>query len=414
MAFNLTTGASVLKTFYLPKINEQLNLKSVLYDRLKKYQETVDGKSYTYALHNSRNTSAGTGMSDGGSFPTPGNQGYTTAIVPEAQLATSIEVTGRAIKSSKTDAGSYVRAIKSEVDGAQRDSIRAINRQLHSDGTDALAFWTTGDDTSPALVDDGQGNAFVHLQSGTTTCDLVATSDNTTLHGTAIPIVLGAEGATSFSVSWASGTIASSADNDYLIMTGTLGKQLMGVRGIISAVDPPLLSGGLEGLTVAANPSWKAQVFSNSGTNRDLTLELMQKPLSRIGRNSNYSEADVEFMMSNYGVHDKYVALCVAEKRHINTMTLDGGQTSVDFNGKPIIVDPQCRENVLYYVVPDTMDFLTSSNGLVWADFADGSMWQKKPGSSVYADAYQAYLVLYGQLATKARNGCALLSDISI
>jgi hypothetical protein len=95
-------------------------------------------------------------------------------------------------------------------------------------------------------------------------------------------------------------------------------------------------------------------------------------------------------------------------------MTLDGGQTSVDFNGKPLIVDPQCRENVLYYVNPSTMDFLTSSNGLVWADFADGSMWQKKPASTTYADAYQAFLVLYGQLAVRARNGNGILSEINI
>lgn len=413
MAANLTTLSPVLKTFYLPKIREQLNQKSVLYNRLKKYQETVDGTNYTYALHTKRNTSAGIGVSDGDLFPSPGNQGYTTCIVPEAQLTAGIELTGRIIKSSKTDQGSFVRAVKSEVDGVQRDFVRALNRQFHGDGRDALAFWTGADDTSGTTVDDGQGNAFVHLGFGTTTCDLVATSDNSTLHGTAIVVTLGAENTSTFSITW-SGSVSGSAQGDYLVLTSSLGKQAMGIRGVISASDPPLLSGGLQGLTVSANGFWKAQTFSNSGTLRALTLPLMQRPLSKISRNSDYDETDIEFLMCNTGVRDKYQDLVLADKRFVNTMTLDGGQESVEFNGKPIIIDPQCRENVLYYVNPKTMDILTSSDGIQWADFEDGNMFQKKPGSGSYYDAYQAFLVFYGQLAVSARNGNGLLSDISI
>ena len=155
-------------------------------------------------------------------------------------------------------------------------------------------------------------------------------------------------------------------------------------------------------------------MFSNSGTNRALSLALMQRPLSRIARNSDYDESDVQFLMSNTGVRDKYIDLVLADKRSVNTMTLDGGQESVEFNGKPIIIDPQCRENVLYYVNPKTMSFLTSSDGIVWADFEDGQMFQKKPGSGSYYDAYQAFLVLYGDLAVSARNGNGLLEDLSI
>ncbi len=414
MAATLTTLSSVLKTYYLPKVREQLNQKSVLYDRLKKYQETVDGTNYTYALHTSRNASAGRGSTDGGAFAAPGNQGYTTAIIPEKALNAGIEVTGRLIKSSKTDQGSFVRAVKSEVDGAQRDLVRAINRQLHSDGTDALAFWKAADDTSGTSVDDGQGNAFVHLGNGTTTADLIDATDNSTVLGNDLVVTLGAEAATAFAITW-SGTVTGSATGDYLVLNDTLGLQLMGIRGVISDSNPPLLSAGLEGISVTAgNSFWKAQVFSNSGTLRALSLPLMQRPLSKIARNSDYDESDVQFLMSNTGVRDKYIDLVLADKRSVNTMTLDGGQESVEFNGKPIIIDPQCRENVLYYINPKTMNVLTSSDGIVWADFEDGQMFQKKPGSGTYYDAYQAFLVLYGELAVSARNGNGLLSDIAI
>lgn len=414
MAATLTTLASVLKTFYLPKVREQLNQKSVLYQRLKKYQETVDGTNYTYALHTGRNTSAGRGMSDGGAFPSPGNQAYTTCIVPEKAISGGIEITGRLIKSSKTDQGSFVRAVKSEVDGVQRDMVRAINRQLHSDGTDALAFWTGADDTTGTTVDDGQGNAFVHLGNGTTTCDLIDASDNSSVLGNDIVVTLGAEAASNFAITW-TGTVTGSADGDYLVLNDTLGLQLMGIRGVIAAANPPLLAAGLQGISVTnGNNYWKAQVFSNSGTLRDLSLPLMQRPLSKISRNSDFDESDVAFLMCNTGVRDKYIDLVLADKRSVNTMTLDGGQESVEFNGKPIVIDPQCRENVLYYINPKTMNVLTSSDGIVWADFEDGQMFQKKPGTQTYYDAYQAFLVMYGELAVSARNGNGLLSDITI
>jgi hypothetical protein len=215
-------------------------------------------------------------------------------------------------------------------------------------------------------------------------------------------------------VTWV-GTVSGSADGDYLVLNDTLGLQLMGIRGVIDTANPPLLVAGLQGIsTTAGNAYWKAQVFANSGTLRALSLPLMQRPLSKIARNSDFDESDVQFLMSNTGVRDKYIDLVLADKRSVNTMTLDGGQESVEFNGKPIIIDPQCRENVLYYINPKTMNVLTSSDGIVWADFEDGQMFQKKPGSGTYYDAYQAFLVMYGELACSARNGNGLLADIAI
>lgn len=416
MSLSLTTASNVMKVFYLPQVQEQLNGQSILYDRLKKNQQTVDGKNYTYAMRTGRNSSAGTGYASGGQFPVAGNQGYTGAIVPNARIATSIEVTGDVIKSTKTDAGAFIRATRSEVDGAMNDTVRRLNWIFHGDGTGALAYWTATDNSSPITVDDGQGNAFLGIDGTTTfSCDLVDASDNATLLNTgALVTSVGAEGASSFVITYTGGTQTGSADGDYLVLSGSLGNEPMGIRGVISASNPPLLSAGLQGIDVSSvNNFWKAAVFSNSGVNRDLTLELMQKPLTRIGITSGMSEADVKLLLCNGAVRDKYVALLLADKRHVNTMELDGGFTAVDFNGKPVVVDPQCRHNCIYYISPKTMDILTSSSGLQWADFADGQMWDKKPGSGAYYDAYVASLVFYGQLAVNKRNGNGLLADIT-
>lgn len=411
----MTTLDAIIKTFYMNnKVINQLNSKSVLYDKtVKKGTLDVSGKNFTYAIRTGRNRYAGRGIAEGGDYGTVGNQTVANVIVPNCELVTPIELSARVINAANgSNKGAFVSAFRLETEKGMDDFIQAINRQLHSDGTDALAFWTGADDTSGTVVDDGQGHNFpVFLESGATTLDLIDASNNSSVLGDDIVVTKGAEGANDVAITW-TGTVSGSADGDYLVLANTLGNQLMGIRGIISAVDPPLLSGGLHGLPVATNADWKAQVFGNSGTNRDLTLQLMQSPLTQIGLRSAKSEADIDLMMCNGFIKDKYVALLVAEQIQQNTTRLQGGYTAIEFNGKQMVVDPQCRRNVIYYINTDSLDFLTSSDGIGWADF-DGSKWVKKIGSAGYASAYQAFLRLEGNLATTMRNANALLADIT-
>lgn len=414
---DLTTLDAITKTFYVNnKVVNQLHAKSVLYDRTaKKAQTDVGGKSYTYAIRTGRNRYAGRGIAESGDYGTIGSQATSNIVVPNAEIVTGIELSSRVINATNGgNKSAFVSAFRMETEYGMKDTMQSLNRQLHSDGTDALAFAVGADDTTPALYDDGQGNAFpIFLEgTGTTLVDVVDASDHSTLLGEAIPILRGAEGATSVSLSWASGSISGTADGDYLVMSGTLGKQMMGIRGIVSDANPPLLSGGLHGITVAANPDWKAQVFDNGGTKRALTRALMQAPLTQIGLRSSVSEADIDLMLCNGYVKDEYIKLLVAEQTHEDTTVLKGGQTAISFNGKQLVVDPYCRRNVIYYINTDSLDFLTATNGLSWADW-DGKKWQRKIGSSGYAAAYQAFITIEGNLACKQRNANALLADIT-
>lgn len=408
MALDLANASNAMKVRYVGPIREQMNNATILWSRVGKESGFVDvsGKTFTVPLHTNRNANAGSGRDDGGTLPTHSQQGYDVAVVPNVYSYTTIKVTGPAIAATKDNLGSFVKAVDSEINGAVKDMKRSFNRQIHSDGTDALAFWTTADDTSGTTVDDARGNAFVHLPTGTITCDLIATSDNATKRGTAIVVTLGAKAATNYAITW-TGTVSGSADNDYLVLKDTLGFQLMGLAGIVSASNPPLLSGGLHGLPVATKTFWTSQVVSNSATNRALTLELMQQPLDSIATNSDYSEQDVEFLLCSYGVRAKYISLLVSEKRFVNTLELDGGFKGVDFNGIPLVPDPQCRKNRIYYVVPEVLKIFRTMD-FSWME-KDGAVLSRVSGQ----DAYEATLVHYGNLGCIARNGLALLDDVS-
>lgn len=412
MAGSLTTLAAITKKFYVEnKVHDQLNQDSYLFDRLAKpAKKEVMGTDYTYAINTGRNRYAGRAIAEGGSYGTAGNQTVKNIVVPNARAVTAIELTMDIVNAATgSNRGAFVSAYKTEVDGGMKNTYRALNRMLHSDGTDALGFWTTADDTSGTNIDDGQGNGFpIHLESGATTLDLIDATNNSSVLGDSIVVTRGAETASNMAITW-TGTVTGSADGDYLVHEDSLGNAPMGIRGIIAAVDPPLLSGGLHGLTVSANPDWKAQVFSNSGTNRALTIPLMEQVLTEI---SLRSSGNIEFLMCNGRVKDKYVALLIADQRQVSPTKLKGGYTSYDFNGLNFIVDPQCRRNTIYFIDPSSMDFLTASNGIAWSNYS-GNQWQLKAGSSGYSDAVQAFLRIEGNLACKARSSNGLLADIT-
>jgi hypothetical protein len=408
--FDLTAAANILKVFYLPPVREQLNNSSILLSRIDRDETTQDvtGTSFTVPLHTGRNASAGVGRAENGTLPTAGAQGYSKAVVPNKYLYGRIQVSGPVIAATKNNAGAFVRAIESEMKGLLRDMKRSVNRQLHSDGTDALAFWTETDTSSGGFVDDGNGFPFVHLPSGATTCDLIDASDHSTELGTNLVVTLGAETSTAYNITWTGDESGggTTADGDYLVLADTLGYQMMGLAGIVSAANPPLLTGGLHGITTAST-WWSAQVVGSDASHTDLTFGNMQKVFSKIASNSDYSEKDIKFLICSYGVRDKYVQLCTDERRFFNTMTLDGGFEAVEYNGKPIVPDAQCKRGRLYFIVPETLRLFRSSD-FDWMD-NDGNVFSRVANT----DAYEATLFHYGDLGCVSRNGNGVLVGIN-
>ena len=225
--------------------------------------------------------------------------------------------------------------------------------------------------------------------------------------GTSIVITLGAAGTTGYTVSW-TGTVSGSADGDFVVRAGSAQKEMMGIMGIIDNGDPHIVSGAtsLQGLGVSTYPFWKAQVFGSDSSMVALAFEDMQEVIDAIATQGDYSENDIDFLFSNYGVRRAYYKLCIAERRSVNTMELDGGFKAVDFNGIPWVVDSQARRNMLAFIVTDTMSIFRTS------DFD----WMEKDGSYLSrvanVDAYEATLFHYGNLACLSRNGNGILKGI--
>jgi len=186
MGLSLSNAANVLKVRYIGTVREQLNNEILLFKQLNKQIQMVSGKDFTVPLHTSRNTAAAIGLGDGDDLPVAGQQGYTTTLVPNKYLYSRIMITGPTIAATRDNAGAFVEAIQSEVDGVTRDMKRAINRMLHGDGLDAVAYWNSAVATTPQPIDDGQGNNFVHIL-GVDNLDLIQYSALLATSSSAIP-----------------------------------------------------------------------------------------------------------------------------------------------------------------------------------------------------------------------------------
>lgn len=401
--FDYASAATpILKEVYLPQMQELLNNATPLLKMLEKEVVPVEGGNFVISVHRGRNVASAIARSEDETLPTAGNQGYVRALVPVKQLYSRIRVSGKVIAATRSNKGSFVRAIESEMKGSMTDSKRELNRQVNGDGTGALAYWTTADNSSPLDLDDNLGNPVNGSYIGATsvTVDVVDASDHTTLLGNDLVLTRGADGATSTAFTYTGTNPSGTADGDYAIYADTLKREMMGIQGIISDANPLTLTGGLHGLAVASYPDWKAKVMGSDSTRQDLTFDLMQQLLSKIVSESAVDEREIKLWHCHPSMADTYLKLCRDERIFTNTMKLDGGWETISYNGRPIATDVQCRRNALFAITPASMAIFQMAP-LDWVD-QDGSVFYRISGGDV--DAYGATAYVYQDLGCKVRN----------
>lgn len=405
MAFDFTAADPILKEVYLPALQELLNNATPLLKAIEKEITPIEGGSFIIPIHRSRNTAAGIARPEGGTLPTAGQQGYVQASVPVKQLYSRINVSGKAIAATKSNKGAFLKALESEMKYVMTDTKRSLNRQLNGDGTGAICYSTDTDQATPAAFDDNLGNGTTHLPSGAITLDLVDVSNNDTILTQDVIMTRGVISTASVAASWTSGALsATKADGDYFCIADTLGYEMMGIAGIISAGDPVIAAGGgsartgLHGLAVATYDDWKALVLGSDSSRQDLSFSLIQQLISRITTESSIDESDLKMFHCHPALRDTYVKLCQDERHFYNVMKLDGGWEAVTYNGKPIVTDNQCRRNALFLIAPSSLS-IAQMAPLDWMD-KDGSVFYRVGDT----DAYGATAYVYQDLMCKARN----------
>lgn len=388
MGTTLQTLDAILKNQYLGPIREQFNNATVLFSRLDKNSESVVGKNFTIPLHYGRNEGIGA-RSEGAALPDAGNQAYKETIVPMRYLYGRIMLTGPTIKAAKSNQGSFVRAVDSEMKGVVNDLKSALNRQMFGDGSGILATCASASGASVTV------DSTSKLRIGMVV-DVIKISDGTLGAGVQKAKITGITSSTVFTTDPAVGT-AASIDNTYAVyVAGSRNLEIMGLEGIFSD------SKTLQGLDVASYPWWKANVLTN-GTDRDISEILMQTALDTT---EQFSSGKTSAIYTTYGVRRAYQALLQKQKQYVNPLELKGGWKALDYNGLPLIADKDATKGTLYFADESQLQVYNLAD-IDWMD-EDGSILTKVSGY----DAYEAVLYSYMELGCSMRNAQTKLEKI--
>ena len=447
----LTNYEQAMKLFYLPDFQTALNHDTILSDMIDVNERDVSGKEARFAIAYGR--SGGTGArADSGTLPTATYQKTKQVVLPMRYQYGRVQFSGPTIAATRDNAGAYARVMDNELTGIVRDLKREVNRQLWGAGYGVLARWrTTVGDTSYTLqgsylpsaggaaFGSGFGGKYLKENGHAVAVILTVASSaiTTATVGTtdiAVSAVADTKGAENYSTitctnpaeTEAAGTFyvrpASLVTYDASNNTGGARLEMMGLRGIVTNEDideinlknataahaPPHLD-TLQGLDSDTYYWWNALVDSHpSGrytAQRDLTYELMQTMFDNIELAAG-KDYGPDLILTTHAIRRQYYAMCAADRRHVNTMTLDGGWSAIEFNGIPFTVDPDAIDGEIYFLTTKDLNIFRMS------DYA----WMEKDGAVLNRvankDAYEATLFRYAEFGCTRRNSHGVLTDI--
>lgn len=394
MGATLTTATNILKEIYEPKIQEQLQNELTTSKRLEQTSEgvtsEVGGKYVVFPVHVKRNHGIGARL-EMEQLPTAQNQGYASARVSLAYLYGAVRLSGQTFELAKTNAQAFASVLDQEMDGLQTDVAKDMNRQTFGTSVGALMVSSgayaanTISTTNTQYMEVGMV-VDVYDSTGVT---LRATARNVTAVNSGASIVV--DGA----------AIATGANGDIVVRTGSLNRETIGLQQIVSA------TGTLYNIDPAVETKWKSTVNSNAGVNRALSESLMIKMVDDVRTQGGKTT----LMTTTLGVRRSYFNLLVQQREYSNVTEFEGGFKGLKFttdNGEiPLISDLDCQPNRIYFLNEKTLKYYRESD---WSFMdRDGSKWQRVIGF----DAYDATLYTYRQLGCHRRNSQGVALDIT-
>jgi hypothetical protein len=403
---NLSNIDKALKEFYLPRLQSTINEKRILMQRLERDagKTDVSGRAAVVPINIRPSEAVGARGDESDSdiqLPTAQFQRYIEARINYKFNYGTIRMTHPTIVSAKSDKGSFVRVVGSEMDGIRRDAKNDYNRQLFGYGKGDLgtvASAASGSATS-LVMDPG------HRVKTNMVLDSHANAGSSTIVMDSVTVTA-VSGNTLTVASVGSSTIDAGS---ILVRENTYDHEVMGLRGIVDNATKTSGIGtfttSLHGVARGTYPEWNAQVSEHStpGTAREISGDLIDQVLLDIQSNA---EGEPSLGITSPTQFRKIGGLLTGDRRYGVEMTLEGGFTGVNWAGVPIVWDRDCPtdangNHMLFLLTESSLKIYQLAD---WDfDDTDGAILHRRSG---YAQ-YDATLFHYSQLGCldPAENG---------
>jgi hypothetical protein len=129
----ISTLSAILKEYYLPPVVEQLNNEVLLLQRLESRDQEIVGTAAFVPVHTGRSGGIGA-RGEYVQLPEPGNQAYTRAQFDLKYLYGVVRVSGPSMAKTASEAGAFLQALRSELDGIRNDLKKDVARQVYGNG----------------------------------------------------------------------------------------------------------------------------------------------------------------------------------------------------------------------------------------------------------------------------------------
>ena len=416
MSLTFTTAQAVLKEDY-KALKKQLNDANFILSQVEKNTDDVVGRRAYHALHITRNSGVGA-RGDGGTLPTAGNQGYINALVPMRFNYGRIQINGTIIHAMAKDRGSFIRAVRSEMDGIAADLKRDRSRQVWgtSDGVIAACGTTSSSTTVQlaATTSDTQirqlwADGGMRVDLGTVASPTSVASDRAVtgydLANKTITIS-GAAVTTSGTTRVFRAGNGGASDNSGDVGDGQF--ELTGLQHIIED------TGVLHGVDPSSYPVWKAGVYDNGGTDRSVSENLVNKAIQDQATESGVT---IDLLVGGAGISRAVANTQTAIRRNVDNVNLKAGYSGIAWsaplegmgNSKQIALcwDRDAPAGELYGIATDALVNYELSDW-DWMD-EDGAVLSRVSG----VHAYEATYYRLDELATDQRNAHFVIEDLT-
>lgn len=391
----LTTLSNILKDFYLPPVVEQLNNDVLLFQRLESRSEDLFGNRAIVPVHTARNGGIGP-AAEGAALPAAGNQQYQKAIYDLKYFYGRVGVTGPSVAKTSSEAGAFLRALKSELDFIRNDLKKDVARQAYGSGLGNGLIAKCGTTTAANVVVLSSAEAVKkgHLSVGMVVdigTSPGATSIATGRNITNVDVVNG-----TITIDGAAVTTSSS----HFVARSTAGAgEMLGVVEYVSSTAGVVIGS----LDPAANPVWENLRLMNSGTPRAVSLDL----IAQTSAQSRAQGGETSLMIGSLAMERAIFLLLQSQVRYSNPDSLDGGFKAIEVMGKPFVADIDAPWGRISFLDEKQIKVFRSRD---WHFLDEDGLTLRQVSGF---DKWEAILALYANIGPVRRNTSVCLGDLT-
>lgn len=396
---------NLLKIHYGDRLEQQANLSKVaweLFDRAENI--TVQGLFYQFPVR--FGTQQGIG-------PRPYRGALPAARTPDDQVAQvyqkffygSFDIPGPDMARARTRMDSFVIGLSDKMQNTMDGFRKDLNFQCYLDGTGIYATVTALPGTNTQVTVDR--TKYLRVDRAIDLWDDSASQllEAAITNARRITAITPGSKLVVFNVARNAGI----AVGDSLIPETSLAAASTQVgiflNGLGAIVDDGTNIDTFQNIQRSVKPGWKANIFGNGGNGRDLASVDLQK-LYAVPQIA--SGKPIDFMLASPNGEAQYMALMVNQKRFMS-MSADAGFTTITYNDKKFVIDPDCQDEIIYGLNRGSIFRLD----LYPAQFddSDGNVlkWTGQKG-----DTFDGYVKMYGNLGTSQCNAHGKITDLNV